>query len=165
MEFNYWLISRIAIIGALFLASFTMLVSVTGLISYSVFLQDDINQTDNPEFYRAYQEFQQSPYLLTGLKVYNLFLGTGIIVFGIWLLRNRIFARRILVNLLGFDMVVTLIFVLWEAANNPRPIANPELVITLNTLQVAIIIALSHPKIVEYLETGAYTSSNQQSDD
>jgi hypothetical protein len=146
------LIIRMAVVVALYLGAVQVLDCFFGMISYGAYLRGGLDMDDSPEWHEALSKIHEAPYLFLGLNLYNIAIWTAVIVFGIWLLRRRGFARRWLCLLMGFDMVVTVIHVVWDALVTDKTIASPGWFIFFNILQVAAIIALSHPRVIQEID-------------
>lgn len=143
------LVIRLAVIVALYLGAMQVLDCLFGLISYWAYLRGRLDMDDSPEWHQALTKIHEAPYLFLGVNLYNIAIWTAVIVFGIWLLRRRGFARAWLCLLLGFDMVVTVMHLLWDATVSDQAYASPGWFIFFNSVQVAAILALSHPRIVQ----------------
>ena len=141
-------IRAIAIV-CFFSGAFAVLESFVGLLSYFAYVTGHVDPELNPEWYEALDTIAKTPFSFLSLNLYNIALWNGVIVCSIWLLRHKEWARRVLRALLGFDMVFTVALLAWSVFVRSERIPSPILYIALNTLQVAVIITLSHPKIIE----------------
>ncbi|MGC9327077.1 MAG: hypothetical protein ACP5I1_05560 [Candidatus Hinthialibacter sp.] len=147
---QFWM--RTIVVISLFLASMTVLDAFITLFTYLAFLAGRIDPNQFQEWHQAFEEIQKAPYLFIGMNLYNIILWNGVIVCCIWFLRYHMWLRKWLKTLLGFDMIVTVVHLLWEVSQGDARISSPGLFIVMNAMQVGIIIALSHPRIVELLE-------------
>lgn len=146
----FWL--RTTVVFCLFLASLSVLDAFITLFAYWSFLAGRMNPVVYQEWYKSFQEIQQSPFLFIGMNLYNIVIWNGVIVGSIWLLRYHAWSRKMLKTLLGLDMVVTVINLLWEFRQGDLSISNPGWFIFINAMQVGAILVLSHPRIIELLE-------------
>lgn len=145
-----WL--RATIVVCLFLAALSVLDAFISLFAYWAFLGGRMDPNQYPEWHKGFQEIQQAPLLFIGMNLYNVMLWNGVIVSCIWLLRYYVWSRALLKTLLGLDMIVTVFHLLWKNWQNQLAINNPGWFIMINAMQVGAIIALTHPRIVQYLE-------------
>ncbi|MBN2328636.1 MAG: hypothetical protein JXR73_15955 [Candidatus Omnitrophica bacterium] len=147
---QFWM--RTIVIVSLFLASMTVLDAFITLFTYLAFLAGRIDPNQYQEWHKAFEEIQKAPYLFIIMNLYNIVLWNGVIVCCIWFLRYHAWLRKQLKNLLGLDMIVTVVHLLWEVSQGDARISSPGLFVVMNAMQVGVIIALSHPRIVELLE-------------
>ncbi len=147
----FWL--RIVIVFCLFLAALSVLDAFITLFTYWAFLTGRIDANLYPEWVKAFQEIQQAPFLFIVMNLYNIVIWNGVIVSSIWLLRYYSWSRKMLKSLLGLDMIVTVIHLLWSAWHSQLSIQSPGWLIFMNTMQVGAIVVLSHPRIVNLVET------------
>ncbi len=154
------LILRITAVVCFFIAAVSVLESFIGLSSYWAFVADKVDPNLNEQWSKIFSKIEQEPYLFLSLNLYNIILWNGVIVCSIGVLRYYETARKILSGLLGFDMIVTITHLMWDAYNHSNKIGHPGWYITINAMQVAAIIALSHPKIVELTERKSLKGQN-----
>lgn len=146
-KFILWL--RIVIVVCLYIGAVTVLQQLIGLYQYWAYLAGKINQEMYPELFESYRQIQANPLSYLLLSVYNILIFNGVIICSIWLLRHSESARKVLVGLLGFDIIFTAVYFLWKALQGIHDIQYPWIIIFFNTLQVGVIIFLSHPKTAE----------------
>ena len=144
-----WL--RIAVVASFFVAAVSVLISFLDLVFYLAYMTGNLSASRHPDVTDAIQQIQKTPYPFLVLNLYNIVLWNGVIVCTIWLLRIREWARIGLKVLLGFDLIFTVIHLLWNAYLYPGTISNPGWFILLNALQVIIILIISHPVIVAWI--------------
>ncbi len=147
------LILRIIAIVCFFIAAVSVLESFIWLSSYWAYAADQLKPNVNEEWVKVFQKIEEEPYLFLGLNIYNIILWNGVIIGSIGAIRCSETARKTLRTLLGIDMIVTVVHLLWDAFSNPETMQHPGWFILINAMQVAAIIALSHPKIIELTES------------
>jgi len=146
----FWL--RTTVVFCLFLASLSVLDAFITLFSYWAFLAGRMDPTLHADWFKAFQKIQQSPFIFISMNLYNIIVWNGVIVSSIWLLRYHAWSRKMLKALLGLDMVVTVIHLLWEYRRSELVLSNPGWFIVMNVMQVGAILILSHPRIVDLLD-------------
>lgn len=154
----FWL--RATVVFCLFLASVSVLDAFITLFAYWAFLAGRMDPAVHREWFKAFQEIQQSPYIFIGMNLYNIIIWNGVIVSSIWLLRYHAWSRKMLKALLGLDMIVTVVHLLWEVRQGDLTLSNPGWYIAMNVMQVGAILVLSHPRIAELLD-GLSTQQKQ----
>jgi len=145
-----WL--RITVVICLYLASISVLDAFVTLFSYWGFLAGRMDPNLHQDWYGAFQKIQESPSLFIIMNLYNIVIWNGVIVCSIWLLRYHVWSCRLLGALLGLDMVVTVVHLLFNAWGGSLALSSPAWFIIMNALQVGAIIVLAHPRIVGLLE-------------
>ncbi len=145
-----WL--RITIVLCLYVAAISVLDSFIQLFSYWTFLSKEMDPNRHPEWIEQFKRIQNSPYSFLALNLYNIVLWNGVIICSIWVLRYYSWSRRVLTALLGFDMILTAVHIVWEYFSGTLEITYPGWFIVLNALQVSVIVALSHPRVVDLTE-------------
>lgn len=148
---------QFCVICSLFLAAITVLDGFFGLFSYLAYLRGDISPVHQAELHEAMAEMSKTPVKSMGLTLYNLIVWNTVIVLSIWVLRRRAWAYHSLRHLLGFDMIVTVLLLLYPLLSSAisgqplgvRPIPNPSVYILMNMLQVGVIVAMAHPRVQE----------------
>jgi len=141
---------RLTVLICLFIAAVSVLGAFVELFSFGAFLAGKVSAAEFPELAERMQMIRRYPYPFLALTLYTMILWNTVLIASIWLLRFHEWARKTLRALLGFDMIITVLQLLWEVGAGSRKFAEPMWFIFLNTLQVMAIIALSHPRIVEW---------------
>jgi hypothetical protein len=104
--------------------------------------------THDPAWVMWWQEVEQNKQEFLLWNIYNILLWNAVIVFTIWLFRFYDWARRFLGLILGFDMVFTVANMVWMLYTGELNVVYPGITILSNTLQVGVIVLLSHPEVI-----------------
>ncbi len=142
---------RLAVLFSFFIGAVSVLLSFAELFTWFYFVYGGL--PEDPEWAAVWQKWETSKLQILLLNLYNILVWNTVVIFTIWLFRLHEWARRILSYLLGFDMVFTVAHLLWLYFRNELQVESPGFMILLNTIQVAVIVLLSHPEVIRVTQT------------
>lgn len=151
-QVKFILILRITLILCLWLAALFVLINLIDLFYYLAFLWGKVSPDNQSEAYEAMQKISEEPLTFLGWNLYNIIIWNLVIVSAVWLFRYYAWARILLKNLLGLDLIITVAHLLWEASRSELKIYEPGWFIAVNAIQVLAIIALSHPEVIQVVQ-------------
>ena len=145
-----WL--RTTLFVALFISAFGALVSFRSLVIYGGAVTGGIELVEGTPEYELFQIIQSNPVPRLGLEVFNLVLWLGVLIGATRLLRLQEWARRFIKTLITIDLFLTLGVACWPVIARyfyEQPVRTYVTVdILITTIEVLIILVVSHPRIV-----------------
>ena len=137
--------------GAVFLSLFIGMLNVIdsfyALSMYMAYLSESINTDLYPEWYQLFKEIETAPYTFLLLNLYTMVIWSGVTLSALWLLRWNQWAYKSLRFLLSFDIIFTVVYLVYKAWTGSLTIGDRGLFILINVLQIVAILILSHPDV------------------
>lgn len=119
------------------------------------YLLGHLNPAAYPEWHTTFQKIDLSPASFLLLNLYNIIIWSIALVCSILLISFKTWCLNALRFLLGFDMFFTVFNLIYETLTGTVQISDKGWFITLNIIQVIVILIFSHPKITAWVKTAS----------